>query len=71
MTSELTWFRRLRRVLSDMPDTVEVTVRATGMVCLHERGATDRYFEGKGDTDNVPEISAFRINNIRGEEASI
>lgn len=69
--AEYRWFRRLRRVLRDMPETVELTVRSSGNVCLNNRGATERCFLRDGRADQTPDIAFFSAANVRGEESSI
>lgn len=71
MASELKWFKRLERVLRDIPDNVEVTVHQHGTVELHERGATRKYFEENGHADDVPAIALFQVRHIVGRESSI
>ncbi|MCH4541399.1 hypothetical protein [Ochrobactrum sp. A-1] len=71
MASELKWFRRLERVLRDMPDNVEVTVHQHGVVELHERGETQKFFAEHGHADSVPFLSFFEANNIVGRESSV
>jgi hypothetical protein len=70
-TAEQKWFKRLERCLKDMPNTVEVSVSAYGIVNLHKRGTTLEYFKEYGDGDNVPVIEYFKVKNIRGEESSV
>jgi hypothetical protein len=65
MTAELRWFKRLQKVLRDMPATVEISVHNGNLVCMHERGAGRRYFDEVGDLDNVPEKASFVASDIR------
>ncbi len=71
MASELKWFKRLERVLRDMPDNLEVTVHQHGVVEIHERGATRRYFEENGHVDDVPALAFFQVRHIAGRESSV
>jgi hypothetical protein len=69
--AEARWFRRLEKCIREMPKSAEVTVRAGGQILIHERGATRRYFDKHGDTDNVPHLDSFNATHIVGEESSI
>lgn len=71
LTAEEKWFRRLERCFKAMPKTVEVTVGPWGSVAIHEVGATDAYFNARGDADNVPRLDSFQADRVRGEESSI
>lgn len=62
--AELRWFRRLQRVLKDMPDTVEIQVHQN-TISLVAQGAFETAFAERGDCDNVEEISFFQTRRVR------
>jgi len=53
---EKRWWKRFRRCLNEMPQSMEVLVGAHGQICAAGRGASDEEFKRKGDVDNVPRI---------------
>lgn len=55
---ERAWFSKLRRVLRDMPSTVEIQVHQN-IIQMNKAGERDRAFERDGHADNVPEIDHF------------
>lgn len=56
---ELKWWRRLKRVLDDMPETIEILVGARGQISPAARGASLEYFNQNEDVDNVPTYNDF------------
>lgn len=46
------WWKRLNRVIADMPEGVEILVSDGGINLAHA-GSTDAYFDIHGHVDNV------------------
>ena len=63
MTEEEKWFRRLRRVLSDMPLTVELQVHHS-TIQMNHAGAREAEFEGTGADHNVESDHWFQTKRI-------
>lgn len=63
MTDEEKWFRRLRRVIDDMPKTVEVQVHQN-IVQMNWLGAMDTEFERAGHVDSVEPIDWFQTKRF-------
>jgi hypothetical protein len=62
---EKRWFDRLRRVLRDMPKSVEIQVHH-GTIQMNRSGAALEAVVGKrlGDADNVEELSFFCTDRV-------
>lgn len=60
---ELLWFKRLRRVLDAMPETVEIQVHNSS-IQMNEAGAREATFLMEGTADNVEEIAYFQTDRV-------
>jgi hypothetical protein len=66
---ERKWWRRLTKVLNDMPATMEILVGAYGTLTAAKRGASKAEFKrkekatGEGDVDNVPTLDLPPISS--------
>jgi predicted RNA-binding protein with PUA-like domain len=60
---EARWFRRLVRVINDMPPSVELQVHQSA-IQMNENGAREAAFLRQGHADSVPEISSFRTSRV-------
>ena len=63
MSREEKWFRRLRCVLRDMPDDVELLVHH-GCIELAEAGARLAEVDRCGNADNTPTIDTFETDRV-------
>ena len=62
--SELRWWTRVRKVMQDMPPTVELSVPDGGVLELHERGAMWKSCEQHGHADTVPTLDQFKVGRL-------
>ncbi|MGQ4812353.1 hypothetical protein ACCZ74_08650 [Agrobacterium vitis] len=63
MSTEEKWFRRLKRVLSDMPSTVEIQVHQN-FIQMNHSGAREETFARRGHADEVESISTFGTKRV-------
>lgn len=63
LTAEEKWFRRLRRVLREMPEGVELQVHHS-MIQMNVAGARQATFEALGCADNVESIDYFDTRRV-------
>lgn len=57
------WFNRLRRVLRDMPSTVEIQVHSAS-IQMNEAGARKEEFSRTGHVDNVESLAEFQTERV-------
>ena len=68
---ELKWCEKLEKVLQSMPETLEVYA-ALHWVKVFERGTHHRYFEERGDFDNLCEKPGYEFQTrIFGNDESV
>lgn len=60
---EKRWFSRLRRVLRDMPDTVEIQVHQNS-IHMNREGAREAEFVRTGHVDNVDALGWFSAGRV-------
>ncbi len=60
---ERAWFSKLRRILREMPATVEIQVHQN-IIQMNKAGERDATFERDGHADNVPEIDHFSTHRV-------
>ncbi|MND54132.1 hypothetical protein D3C87_908290 [compost metagenome] len=60
---ERAWFSKLRRVMREMPKTVEIQVHQN-VIQMNKAGERDAAFERDGNADNVPEIDHFSSHRV-------
>jgi len=74
MTEEEKWCRRLKRVVDNMPETLEVCI-CLGTINVYSNGSIRRSFEQSGDADEVGKYSEFNFTiydtGFYGNEESI
>lgn len=63
LTVEEKWFRRLRRVLRDMPEGVELQVHQN-TIQMNVAGARQATFDAIGCADNVESIDSFQTTRV-------
>lgn len=71
---EQAWWRRFRKCLNDMPDSLEILVSAAGAISAAERRACKKYFDEHGDVDNVPvhcELSSWSGKGVENNASSL
>ena len=60
---EKRWFDRLRRVLKDMPNSVEIQVHQNS-IQMNRAGAREEEFMRAGNADNVECLAEFNTKRI-------
>lgn len=70
---EIRWWRRFRKCMADMPNTMEILVSAHGQISAAERGASLQYFNTHGDVDNVPlkNLPSFKPEGVENNGSSL
>ncbi len=60
---ERAWFSKLRRVLREMPSSVEIQIHQN-FVQMNKAGERAATFDRCGNADSVPEIDSFSTDRV-------
>jgi len=55
--AEKRWIARLKKVINDMPDSLEISVSGWGTIEVHKRGAVHETMVKEGEAQNVPTVA--------------